>query len=31
LGLDGCVGLIVAYAPLVVLALKYRAGEPEKQ
>jgi len=27
--LDGLVGVVVAYAPLVFLALKYRAGEPE--
>jgi len=29
-GLDGAVGLIVSYVPLVVLALKFGAGTPEK-
>lgn len=30
LGLDGIVGLVLAYVPLVLLAIKYRAGELEK-
>ncbi|MEB0146566.1 glycosyltransferase family 4 protein [Pseudomonas sp. CCC2.2] len=30
LDLDGTIGLIVAYLPLVILAVKYRAGELEK-
>ncbi|MFL1479427.1 MraY family glycosyltransferase [Pseudomonas grimontii] len=30
LGLDGAVGVVIAYAPLVVLALKFHAGELEK-
>ncbi|UVL28176.1 MraY family glycosyltransferase [Pseudomonas donghuensis] len=30
LGLDGGIGLIVAYAPLVALAVKFGAGKPEK-
>jgi Fuc2NAc and GlcNAc transferase len=29
--LDGAIGLIVAYAPLILLALKYRAGAPSEQ
>lgn len=29
--LDGAVGLVVAYMPLVVLVLKFRAGEPEPE
>ncbi|VVP12890.1 MraY family glycosyltransferase [Pseudomonas fluorescens] len=29
-GLDGSLGLILAYAPLVVLAIKFRAGEREE-
>jgi Fuc2NAc and GlcNAc transferase len=29
-GLDGVLGLIIAYSPLVGLAIKYRAGELEK-
>ncbi len=30
LNLDGMVGIILAYAPLVILAIKYRAGGAEK-
>jgi Fuc2NAc and GlcNAc transferase len=30
LGLDGVVGLVIAYAPLVVLALRFHAGELER-
>jgi Fuc2NAc and GlcNAc transferase len=30
LDMDGVVGLVIAYAPLVVLALRFRAGELEK-
>jgi Fuc2NAc and GlcNAc transferase len=30
LKLDGVVGIVIAYAPLVVLALRFRAGELEK-
>ncbi|MGS0738605.1 MraY family glycosyltransferase [Pseudomonas sp. GG8] len=30
MGVDGAVGLIVAYVPLVILAVKYRAGELEE-
>lgn len=29
--LDGVAGLVIAYAPLVLLAIKYRAGELEKR
>jgi Fuc2NAc and GlcNAc transferase len=29
LGIDGAVGLVIAYAPLVFLAIKYQAGKPE--
>ena len=31
LGLDGVLGLLVAYAPLVLLAIKFHAGELEKR
>ena len=30
LGLNGPLGLLIAYAPLILLALKYRAGAVEK-
>ncbi|MDX1298920.1 MAG: glycosyltransferase family 4 protein, partial [Pseudomonas sp.] len=30
-GLDGLVGLVIAYAPLIGLAVKYKAGEPESR
>ncbi|MGB3123873.1 MAG: glycosyltransferase family 4 protein [Pseudomonas sp.] len=30
LGLDGALGVVIAYVPLVLLALKYHAGELEK-
>jgi len=30
LGLDGAVGVVIAYVPLVALALKFHAGELEK-
>lgn len=30
LGLDGGIGVVVAYAPLVALAIKFGAGRPEK-
>ncbi|MNP45508.1 hypothetical protein D3C76_1394350 [compost metagenome] len=30
LGLDGALGLMIAYAPLVLLALRFRAGMAEK-
>jgi Fuc2NAc and GlcNAc transferase len=29
-GLDGLLGLLIAYVPLVLLAVRYRAGELEK-
>lgn len=29
MGMDGAVGLVIAYAPLIVLAVKYHAGKPE--
>ncbi len=30
-GLDGLLGLLIAYVPLLALALKYRAGELEQR
>jgi Fuc2NAc and GlcNAc transferase len=30
LGLDGAVGLVLAYVPLILLAVKYKVGEEEK-
>jgi Fuc2NAc and GlcNAc transferase len=29
--LDGAMGLIIAYVPLIILAIKYHAGELEKK